>query len=193
METTNTTFEYDGREISPYELLPEILKPVKDFKALCNDYAVELEKLYKIVKETLDNQFVETASESTIQKFEKRFGIVPNGTDTLDERKFRVLARLSDSPPYTDKYLEARLDALCGKGLWRSHKDYTEYTLVIEVSLDSVANTETVINNVKNIIPANLNLVVRNYRSRHSELGAFTHDQLAAYTQDEIKYAEMFK
>ena len=100
---------------------------------------------------------------------------------------------MNDSPPYTDKYLEKRLNELCGEGYWRVHRDYDVYRLIVEVSLDSVANTETVLTMVREIIPANMELDVRNYRSRHSELVVFTHDQLAAYTQDDIKYAEMFK
>jgi hypothetical protein len=141
----------------------------------------------------LNDQFISTASEEVIAKWEKYLDITPNGTDTLDERRFRIHVELNDTPPYTDKYLINKLDNLCGKGLWRWHRDYNEYTLVIEVSLESVANTESVINMVRNIIPANINLVVRNYRSRHSELGAFTHEELTTYTHDEIKYAEMFK
>ena len=34
METDNYKFEYDGREVSLIELLPEILKQSEDFKVI---------------------------------------------------------------------------------------------------------------------------------------------------------------
>lgn len=191
METDNYKFEYDGREVSPIELLPEILKPIEDFKAVCNECGVELKLLYDHVKQALNDQFVETASKSTISKYENRFGIIPNATDTIDERRFRVLARLTDSPPYTDEYLEKKLNELCGEDNWRIYKDYASYSLLIELSLDSLANTDTVTNLVKQIVPANLNLTVRPYRMRYNELSEYTHDYLSAYTNDQIKYKQI--
>lgn len=193
MATSDFKFTYDEREINLLESLPQIYKPIYDFRGMCNSSGMELSKLYGRIHDILEDQFVNTCSEYVLAKWEKHLGITPNGTDTIDERRFRVLARLNDAPPYTDKYLEKRLNELCGEGYWRIHRDYDVYMLIVEVSLDSEANTETVLDMVRDIIPANLELEVRNYRSRHSELTAFTHEQLAAYTQDEIKYAEMFK
>ena len=193
MAITDFKFTYDEREISLIDSLPQIYKPIYDFRGMCNSSGVELSKLYERLHNILEDQFVNTCSESVLAKWEKYLNVTPNGTDTLDERRFRVLTKLNDSPPYTDKYLEKRLNELCGEGQWRVHRDYDIYTLTVEVSLGSEANTETVLNMVRDIIPANIELVVRNYRSRHSELNTLTHEQLAAYTQDEIKYAEMFR
>jgi uncharacterized protein YmfQ (DUF2313 family) len=187
------SFVYDEREVNLLDLLPQIYKPIYDFRALANSSTSELSKLYRKLSNIVNDQFIKSCSEETITKWERYLNLIPNGGDTLEERKFRVLTRLNDSPPYTDRYLEKRLNELCGKGYWRVHKDYDVYMLTIEVSLDSEANTETVINMVRDIIPANIELVVRNYRSRHSELANLTHEELASYTQDGIKYAEMFK
>lgn len=191
METDTYKFEYDGREVSLIELLPEILKPIEDFKVICNECAVELKRLYENIKQTLDDQFVESASKSTISKYENRFGIIPNATDTLDERRFRVLSKLNDVPPYTDAYLENKLNELCGEDNWRIYKDYSSYSLLIELSLESLANTDTVTSLVKQIVPANLNLTVRPYRMRYNELSEYTHDYLSAYTSDQIKYKQI--
>lgn len=195
MATVNESFSftYDEREINLIDSLPEIYKPIYDFRGMCNSSGRELSELYAKVHTILEDQFINTCSATVLAKWEKYLGLTPNATDTLDERRFRVLTRLNDVPPYTDRYLEKRLNELCGEGYWRVYRDYDIYMLTVEVSLDSEANTETVLNMVRDIIPANMELVVQNYRSRHSELTAFTHEQLAAYTQDEIKYAEMFK
>lgn len=185
-------FEYDEREICPLDSLPEILKPIKNFKALCDEYGVELESLYTRVKKVLDDQFINTASEEIIARWESYLEIIPKTTDTLDERRFRIMVLLTDDPPYTDLYLSKWLDALVGHN-YRIVRDYNNYTLSVELSADSLTNTTTIQEKLTQIIPANMKVNVSQYRTRHYELGKYTHAELAAYTQDELKYASMFE
>lgn len=191
MDVKKYTFTHDERDICLLDLLPEIYHPVQDFQAMSNISAEEVRDLYTGVDYILDNAFIKTCSESTIVKWESYLRITPNGTDTLDERKFRVLAKLNDLPPYTDRYLVNKLTELCGADKFRIFREYNDYRLLIELSLDSEANTDTVAEVVKSIIPANLELIVRSYRTRHYELEPYTHEYLANYTHDQIKYREM--
>lgn len=186
-------FEYEEREICPHNSLPEMLKPIQDLKALCNRYGVELEKLYSNISEILDNQFISTASVDIIAKWEERLEIVPNATDTLEERRFRVLSKINDKPPYTFYYVENKLAELCGKDNFRLILTPEVYELSIELSDESLSNTETIVKWLKQLIPANITFTVGSYRSRHNELSVFTHNDLAAYTQDEIKYRKLFE
>ena len=185
----NVRFEYDDREISLIDRLPAIYHAISDYHAITNASATELFPLYNRLSKLLDDQFISTASEEVIARWEKYLKLTPKGTDTLEERRFRVQVAMNDMPPYTDDYLKNKLDSLCGKNLWRWHRDYDRAVLIIEVSFDSLANTESVINMVRSIIPANLELQVRGYRSRHSELNVYTHAKLGAFTHEEIKYA----
>ena len=190
MATVNEhfTFTYDGRDVCLVEYLPHIFKNLLDYTALADSSGVELSPLYEKVKTMLEDQFITTASSDIVAKWESYLGITPSATNTLEERKFRILAKLNDTPPYTDKYLENRLTELCGKDNWRIYRDYDQYNLTVEVSMNSEANTETVAGIIRAIVPANLNLVVQEYRSRHSEVAQYTHAELAAYTHDDIKY-----
>ena len=187
----NFSFVYDERYISLIEKLPYIFRPIYDYRGMCDASGVELEALYKGVSQLLDDQFVQTASPNVIARWEKYCGIIPKATDTLEERRFRVLANLTDSPPYTDRYLNNLLNRLCGEGNWRIIRDYENYSLSVELSAESVANTETIMELVKKIIPANLKLTVQSYRSRHNELSEYTHEQLAAYTHNDIETKNM--
>lgn len=191
MATANYEFSYDNREIRLVDHLPPILRPVYDYRGMCNASGIELERLYSNVTRIIDDQFIGTASPEAIAKWEKYLNITPNGTDTLDERKFRVLAQLNDSPPYTDVYLIRKLNELCGTDCWRMFKDYDQYRLTIQLAAETPTNTETVANLIRRIVPANLEVVVQNYRLRHSELVGFTHAELSAYSHDEIKYGEL--
>lgn len=193
MSSDKVTFTYDGRDITPLDSLPQIYQPIYDFRTLANNYGLELKDLYGCLESVIDSQFINDAPEDVISKWEGYLKIVPNGTDSLDERRFRILARLNDTPPYTDRYLENKLDQLCGEGYWRLFKEYNDYTLVVEIAMDSIANTETMFALIRDMIPANLHLIVRQYHSRHYELSGYTYEQLGQYTHDGVKYAEMLR
>lgn len=188
--SSNYTFEYDEREICPHNSLPGMLKPIQDLKALCNRYGVELEKLYSNISELFNDQFISTASVDVISKWEERLQIVPKATDTLDERRFRILTKINDKPPYTFNYVENKLVEFCGRGNFRLILDPELYSLLVQLSDDSISNTETIAIWLKQLIPANLTFTIERFRSRHNELNVFTHEELSAYTQDEIKYAK---
>lgn len=184
-------FRYYDRNINLIELLPQIYRPIKDFNAMTVVSGKELASLYEGVVKLLDNQFISTCDVETIGKWEKYFGIIPNSTDTLDDRKFRVLAKLNDSPPYTDRYLVQRLMELCGVNNFKITRDYGNYSLLIEISLNSTSKTETIKNIIRDIVPANINLTIREYRSRYTQVSQFTHDELSKYKHDEIKLGVM--
>lgn len=186
-------FDYDEREVNLSNLLPQIYKQIADYRAMVNSSGREVHKLYEKLTESFNNQFISTSSLESIRKWEERFGITPNGTDTLEERRFRVLAKFTDFPPYTERYLIDRLNDLCGVGNWRMFTDYESYRLVVQITLESLANNETVLNVVRSIIPANLELDVQRFRVRYSELNEYTHSELGEYTQEELKYPDTFE
>lgn len=189
MEVIKHTFIRDERDVCLLDLLPQIYHPIQDFQAMSNLSSEEVEELYSGVDYILDNAFINSASETTIAKWEGYLNITPNGTDTLDERKFRVLAKLNDNPPYTDRYLVNKLTELCGgTDNFRITRDYLNYRLTIEISLNSIANTNTIAEVVASIIPANLELIVNTALARHYELEPYTHEHLGNYTQDQIRY-----
>lgn len=183
-------FSYDDREICLLDLLPQIYQPIHDYRSINNINGEELSMLYSGVKQILDDQFIKTASEKTLIKWEQYLRITPNGTDTLDERRFRILTKLNDTPPYTDRYLVEKLNDICGEGYYRISRDYKNYKLLIEISLNSIANTDTIMEVIRAIIPANIDLEIRTFRSRHSQVAKFTHDQLAEHTHNWIALGE---
>ena len=70
------------------EYLPSILLKTYEFPLLCDTEQREFDHLNAAVDEVLDAQFVSTAGERGIERYEQIFSIVPQDTDTLDERRF---------------------------------------------------------------------------------------------------------
>lgn len=192
MENKSYTFTYDSREITVRDLLPLILKPIQDFQGLTDGYGVELHDLYTGVHQIFDDNFINTASDKTLAKWEKWLDVLPNTTDTLDERRFRIIAMLTDMPPYTDRYLENKVRELCGDA-FRIVRDYKNYKLSIELSLNSKTNTDTVLRVVKDLIPANIELYVGEFAARYYELSQYTHEQLASFTHTQIRSNAMIE
>lgn len=193
MAIENVKFNYDNREICLVDLLPQIYRPIYDFRALSNASGTELSKLYQRVRSLLNDQFITTCSVDTLVKWEKYLKLTPSPTETVEERRFRVLANFKDIPPYTRRYLIKQLNKLCGEGNWRWHERYNQFCLIIEVSVNSPTNKETIAKFVRDIVPANIEVTVRDYSSEYRELRTFTHDELSEYTHSEIKNGEPFK
>lgn len=191
MATVNDfKFTHDEREINLGDLLPQIYKSIYDFKSLCNASGFELSKLYERVRSILNDQFIETCSLDTIARWEKYLKITPSGTDTIEERRFRVLTNLKDIPPYTERYLGAKLTELLGEGNWRINRHYNDYLIVVEVATDSIVNKETISKFVRSVTPANMEVMVIDFTSTHQRLSSFTHAELSAYTHNELENGE---
>ena len=185
-------FVYDGRTISPIKYLPELLQPIQDFQGLNDAYKAELKDLYEACAALFDDQFISTASETILAKWENHLGILPNATDTLDERRFRILAKLNDTPPYTERYLKNKLVELCSDGEFELEIDIPNYTVSVGVTVNSPVNTDTIYAWLKELLPANLLLSVYQVLTRHYELVGLTHNDLSHYTHNQIKYREIF-
>lgn len=74
------------------DYLPPILLKTYEFPLLCDTEQPEIDRLRDAADAVLDAQFISTAGETAIARYEKIFKITPMDTDTLDERRFRVLA-----------------------------------------------------------------------------------------------------
>ena len=79
------------------DYLPPILLKTYEFPLLCETEQPEIDRLHDAADAVLDAQFISTAGEYAISRYEKIFGVVPQDTDTLDERRFKVLTRINTS------------------------------------------------------------------------------------------------
>ena len=107
--------------------LPYVVRIMRNFKGLSGAEQPEFENAWAAVDDLLNNQFIKTAGNLGLSRWEKILGITPKGTDTLDDRRFRVLTRLNEELPYTLPQLRVILESLCGAGNYSA--DVADYTL----------------------------------------------------------------
>lgn len=169
------------------EYLPSILLKTYEFPLLCDTEQREFDHLNAAVDEVLDAQFVSTAGERGIERYEQIFSIVPQDTDTLDERRFRVLAKINAQLPFSIRRLRQQLATLCGEDGYRMEIDGGRYMLTVKVALTAKRNQQAVEELLADIVPANMVCTTLLLYNQHADLTRFTHAQLALLTHFEIR------
>ena len=169
------------------DYLPPILLKTYEFPLLCETEQPEIDRLHDAADAVLDAQFLSTAGEYAIQRYEKIFGVVPQDTDTLDERRLKVLAKINAQLPFSVRRLRQQLATLCGEDGYKLELDGGKYTLTVKVALTAKRNQQAVEELLADIVPANMICTTSLLYNQHADLTRFTHAQLALLTHFEIR------
>lgn len=169
------------------DYLPQVLKEVRELKAITEAEQPEIADLWTALENALNDQFIEDATENGVNRLESILDIVPKATDTLDERKFKILTRFNEQLPYTFRTLEERLITLCGSDGFTMELFNTTYTLKVRLELVVKDHQDAVDSLLKRITPANLIIDLDLNYNQHSTLANFTHSQISVYTHDQLR------
>jgi len=99
------------RELIQY--LSDILKRSLDFVELMKAQETGLTEAWTGAQAVFDDQFISTADEYGIARYEGILGITPDAESTLDERREVVLGRWRGRTPPSLATIQAICDALC--------------------------------------------------------------------------------
>ncbi|MEG2434073.1 MAG: putative phage tail protein, partial [Acinetobacter sp.] len=103
------------REVDLVSYFPQFLQEYKEQNSALTAENPEFTIIWDATDRVLKNEFISTADEYGISRFEKILDILPYAEDTLESRRARVQSRWFTSIPYTIKSLLAKLVALCGE------------------------------------------------------------------------------
>ncbi|MCQ4637663.1 YmfQ family protein [Anaerovorax odorimutans] len=148
---------------------------------------IQLAKLEDCIDELRDNLLIMTSRESGISRREKILKISPLDTDSLEERRFRILLNWYDSYPYTEKDILQRLNRLCGAGEYIFDLDKTQNNLECRLELTSKKKRDALELLLNEILSLNIALTVGLRYNQHVKLARFTHGQLSAYTHQALR------
>ncbi|MGE4214837.1 MAG: putative phage tail protein [Anaerotignaceae bacterium] len=139
---------------------PDILKEVREFQALAVAENPEMEQVYAAIEDVLDEQFISTAKTYGVARLEKIVSISAKATDTLEERRFRLLAKYNEDVPYTVPKLNELLTTLCGTDGYVLEINNGAFTLKVKVALTSKKNKDAVSELLERVTPMNMMLSV---------------------------------
>lgn len=110
----------------------------------------------------LKNQFIETADEYGISRFEKNLNILPSEEDTLEIRRARVKARWFNKVPYTLKTFILKLAILCADTDFVISKKYEEYSIEILTNLKTLGEIRELKKTIDDVFPCNMIVTHKN-------------------------------
>lgn len=146
-----------GRVVKMKRYFPRFYDGYVEIDAIIDTEDKAFEEIGVNFRRAINNQFIKLADEAGISAYEVLFDVIADpSTETLEERRDRLLNRVSVIPYYTTIFLRNRLDSLIGAGLYNLIIDYDNYTLYLE----SVAKNQLYYNEIavlmSNIKPCNI-------------------------------------
>jgi hypothetical protein len=169
------------------DYLPSFMQSFRELNKIMETEQKEVDSLWKGCKAVLDNQFIASADEYGIERYEYMLGIVPKTTHSLEDRRFAVLTRMNKQLPYTMRSLKQMLENLCGKDGYSVELDAINYILKVRIALSQRNNYNAVCEMLDDVVPANMIIDVSLMYNQNKKFASFTHEQMKAYTHYQLR------
>lgn len=177
-----------SRAINIQKFLPAVTDRINSVLALTAAENTEFATLWNVLCDIFNNQFITYATENGLKQWEKMLDLVPKATDSLDDRRFRILTFLKGNRPYTYKKLCDLLDELCGTGGYEITTDFANYSMTFKLNLGVKSQLESAEEMLERIVPKNILLTITLNFNRHIDIKAlYTHAQCAQHTHQSLR------
>ena len=123
----------------------------------------EFKLVWEATDKVLRNEFIATADEYGISRFEKILNILPAKEDNLESRRERVQSRWFTEVPYTLKTLISKLIVLCGDSDFEITPNLENYKIRLETRFKEYGKIMEIQNILQNFIPVNIFVEYVNY------------------------------
>lgn len=168
------------------DYLPEVLSEAREMIAIENVLQSERENIYEELNIRINESYVNEAEESGVYRWEKILNITPMTTDTLEDRRFKLINRLNGDLPYTMTAIRKKLELICGKGNFKVTYNKEAFMLTVKLGLLIKKRVTEVRDMLYERIPANIILEVLLLYNNHEEVARFTHKKLSQWSHKEI-------
>ena len=175
------------REPNILDYLPQFLKDIKEMVAHADGENPELAYLWEAIEQAWNDQFLYTMGEYGIQRWENIIGITPLATETLEDRRFRIINRLNSNVDYTYRRVWEHLAQMCGADGFTMEYIAEIWTLQIRVMLHQKHMYSEMRRWLLEIRPLNIILDIDLLYNTHRILSQFTHAHLSQYTHAELR------
>lgn len=169
------------------DYLPHYMQEYMEIKEIMKAEQPEIDALWSSVENAFADQYILDATVYGVSRWESMLGISPKDTDTLDERKFRILTRLNQELPYTLTRLKEVLTTLCGADGFTIDLQAAQYHIEIKLGVGNHSNYEEVQKLLNKMLPANLTQYIRLMYNTHSMVELCRHIDLAAFTHQQMR------
>lgn len=147
------------REVDLVSYLPPFIAEYEETNITLTAENPEFILVWKAADRVMKNEFISTADEYGISRFEKMLNILPARNDTLENRRAIVQSRWFIRLPYTWRMLLQKLIVICGNNDFKvSHRKGTGYEITFCIFIEP--HTEPLLKEIEqmleNFLPANM-------------------------------------
>lgn len=169
------------------DYIPPFLQIYEKLATIMGTEQPEIDGLRAEVENVFADQFIMELTPNGAKRWETMLGISPKDTDTLGERRFRILSKQNTETPYTLRKLEQVLTKLCGANGYVIELKAEIYHIEVKLAVGNHNNYLEVKNILNRMIPANMTCHIDLLYNSNAVLSKMTHAQLSAYTHDRLR------
>lgn len=166
---------------------PQVMQKIDDVQV----YAEVVQEMIKRQNMALENlyndQFLSLATENGLKKLEDKLKIHTLDTDSIEDRRARLLAVYIKSLPYTETTLRTYLNQTCGESQYDLKIDTQECFVVVRVALTRKAMMQVVNGYLEDVVPMNMALSVSLMYNQWKKFRPKTWSEVHAMAWGEIK------
>ncbi|WP_270943169.1 putative phage tail protein [Romboutsia lituseburensis] len=144
------------RSINLINRLPPKLQDKKEYIQICQTQDKEFVFLWNKIDDCLKDQYLHELTLNGVKRWEKIMKITPKASETLEDRRFRIINRFLNKLPYTMTSLKQILNTLCGENEYTIDYDIATFTLKIRLNLTVKNQLDEVKRTLKHIVPTNI-------------------------------------
>lgn len=136
------------------QYLQPIVQELEEIIQITGAENPEFDMMADIVERWNRNCYPKSADESGIELMENALGMNRYPTDTLEDRRLKVIAKLNERLPFTEIRLRRMLSALCG---WDGFElTIEDLVLTCHLTMESMGSVEAVFELLRDIVPMNV-------------------------------------
>lgn len=162
------------REVDLLSYLPPFMAELKEIRVLLEAENPEFRLVWQATERVLANEFILTADEYGISRYEHMMGLLPSNGQTLEERRQQVLLKNQDALPYTLRQLEEMLKGLCGEKGYTIRLAAETYFVNVLVRGTADSGRDTLLSVIEKFLqewlPCNMNYALAMFESHAVEI-----------------------
>ena len=175
------------RQANILSYLPTVIAEIREVQALGNVENPELSGLWQRIENARNDQFLYLMTENGASRWEQILGISPLSTDSLEDRRFRIINKLNAALPYTYEKIISHMNALCGEDGYVMNYDSTTWTLTVRVKLNRKNQYDEILSFLKESMPMNIVIDYDLLYNKYSTIARYTHRELANYSHHTLR------
>lgn len=144
------------RDVDLVSYLPPFMAEFREISAALETENPEFVLVWEASERVLKNEFIETADEYGISRFERILNILPSAEDTLESRRARVRLRWLNNIPYTLEAFISKLISLCGEYNFTIEIRYRNYYVEIHTHLEQFGEVDELDHIINEMMPCNM-------------------------------------